>query len=447
MSAEQRSGQPASSTRPRVAVISVGDELIDGLYPDLNSPLIAREASALGLEVAGFRVVGDGIGALRDELLSLAPRVDEIIVSGGLGPTEDDRTRAEVAAAAGVELVEDPQALVEVRAWFEARQRVWAESNRVQALFPRGARVLANPVGTAPGFALRLQRAEVSCLPGPPRELERLLRDHVLPRWTALPSRAHVAVRRLHASGISEAALGERIREWMLPTPGRRCGITARKGIHTIALRVEAESQESAARQLVRWEGEARERLRDVLFGADGQTLQEVLVAALVARGLHVATAESCTGGLIARAITDVAGSSAAFGWGWVSYANEAKMGALGVRAEVLERHGAVSAEVALELAEGARRRSGAGLAIATTGVAGPTGGSAEKPVGLVWFAISFGAETRAYRRAWPPLGRSLIRDIASREALFLALRTVEGHAPEAQAARPFAPERGGFEA
>lgn len=443
MGTAQGSADGGGAERSRVAVISVGDELIDGLYPDLNSPLVAREASALGLDVHGFRVVGDGVGALRDELLALAPFVDEIVISGGLGPTEDDRTRAEVAAAAGVELLEDEQALADVRAWFEARQRVWTESNRVQALFPRGARVLQNPVGTAPGFALRLGRAELSCLPGPPRELERLLRDHVIPRWRALPGRAQVAVRRLHASGISEAALGERIRDWMRPTPGRRCGITARKGIHTITLRVEAASAEDAAQQLVRWEGEARERLRDVLFGADGVTLQEALVAALAARGLHVATAESCTGGSIARAITDVAGSSAVFGWGWVAYANAAKSALLGVSKVELEEHGAVSAEVALDLAEGARRRSGAGLALATTGIAGPSGGTPEKPVGLVWFGISFGGTTRAYRRAWPPLGRALLRDIAAREALFLALRTIEGHAPESQAERAFGAEGG----
>lgn len=424
--------------RPRVAVISVGDELIDGLYPDLNAPHIAREASALGLEVIGCRVVGDGVGALQAEVEDLAARVDFLVISGGLGPTEDDRTRAELAAAASEALVEDEAALSEVRAWFDARGRVWVESNRVQALFPRSASVLRNAIGTAPGFAVRIQRALVLCLPGPPRELDVMLREHVLPRWTALAERSQVATRRLHASGISEAALGERIRDWMLPHADRRCGITARKGIYTVTLRVEAQTRVAADEALASWEAEARTRLADVLFGSDGQSLQAAFVDLLRKRNLHVATAESCTGGLIARAITDVPGASDVFGYGWVCYANAAKTAMVDVDSSVLGAHGAVSAEVALALAAGARRRSGAELSIATTGIAGPDGGSEAKPVGLVWFGISFGSETRAYRRVWPPLGRTLIRDIASREALFLALRLLDGRAPEPSCSVPF---------
>jgi nicotinamide-nucleotide amidase len=342
------------------------------------------------------------------------------VVSGGLGPTLDDLTRHALAAAAGVELVEDQAALEALRGWFRARGRPWAESNRRQALFPRGAELLPNALGSAPGFLLRSGRALVAALPGPPREMQRVFEDELRPRLLgALPPRPARAQARFHLFGLPEAAFADRCGAWMARDADPLLGVTAHSGVLSAQL---ASSDEARVRARA---AEFRERFREWIFSEESGDLARVLGELLLARGITVATAESCTGGLLAQRLTQLPGISAVFGFGFVSYADAAKRELLGVEPALLERHGAVSLPVAEALARGAAQRSGARLAVSITGIAGPGGGSAEKPVGLVCFATSFDGLVQSTERRFAVRGRDLIREFAAQTALDLARRRV----------------------
>lgn len=411
---------------PLLAVLATGDELAHGRAVDTNSAAIARRFVERGWRVARLVVLGDDETALVSQLLELARDCDAIVITGGLGPTLDDVTRHAVARAAGVELVRDEAVLQWLRELFAARQRPFVAANERQALFPRGAEVLANARGTAPGFHLRLSRARVFALPGPPREMLPMLETLVLPRLEREVRRALVLARRsLHLFGLTESAFAEGCGAWMARDAQPLVGVTAHEGVltATVVARGHSDAQARAA---------ADERVRDLeqrfgehVFSHAEPDLARVLAAELVARRLSIALAESCTGGLLAARLTSVPGISAVFSAGWVTYANAAKQRELGVPEELLERHGAVSAEVARAMAEGAARRARARLSIAITGIAGPDGGTPEKPVGLVWLAVSLDGRTRCEERRFVVPDRELVRAFAVNTALDLARRAV----------------------
>jgi nicotinamide-nucleotide amidase len=413
------------SAHVRASLIAVGDELLAGAQTDTNSAWMARELAQHGLAVESIEIAGDDEPLIAEAVLRALERSELVLVGGGLGPTLDDVTRHGIARALGRELVESAEALAEVRVWFERRGVAMSDTNRRQALFPRGAHVLRNRAGTAPAFVVEHEGRAVVALPGPPRELAVVWREELLPwlhsrGWT----RAPLAERRFYLFGIPESTFAERVGPWMARDADPRMGCTVRDGTLTAALRARDGSSGSLA-ALERRADEFRARFEREIYSETEWELEHILAGVLVARGITISAAESCTGGLAQELLTRVPGISHVFAQGWVTYSDEAKERMLGVQRELLRAHGAVSREVAEAMARGAARASGSALAFSITGIAGPEGGSAEKPVGLVWFATVFEGDVQSCERRLPPVDRDSIRRVAARTALFLAWKRV----------------------
>ncbi len=421
----------ATSREMRVAIVGTGDELLEGRHVDTNSAEIARALIEVGLEPARFTVLGDDEDGLVHTLLELSSTCGAIVITGGLGPTLDDVTRHAAARAAGVELVRDESVLAGLRDLFARRGRPFAASNERQALFPRGADVLPNANGTAAGFALEVGGALVCALPGPPREMRPMLHELVLPR---ILERAAISTcierRAFHLFGTSEGAFADEAGAWMARDANPIVGVTASGGRLTVSVRASASLRAEAIALAERRADEVRERFGVWIFSEDEPDLARVLGRELVQHGLTVSLAESCTGGLAAERLTRVPGISAVFEYGFVTYANRAKTDLLGVDAALIAEHGAVSSAVAAAMARGAAARSGARFAASITGIAGPVGGSAEKPVGLVWLGISADGVVTTTERRFLDLGRDLVREFAANAAFDLLLRAVRASTP-----------------
>jgi competence/damage-inducible protein CinA-like protein len=406
-------------------VVSTGDELVRGRTEDTNTAEIARALLDEGVEVLGAEVVGDDAAALEAVFRRALAAAETVVVSGGLGPTEDDCTRAAAAAAGGVALERVPELEAALRARFTGRGMRMPESNLLQADRPVGAETLPNRLGTAPGFAMRVGGATLYALPGPPMEMRAVLAEEVLPRLRALlPSpRRVVRTRTIETFGEREAAVGEALRDLM--ARGRRpsVGTTATRGVIRVVVHAEGPEADVEA-VLASDEAEIRRRLGAIVYGADGVTLAEVVGRSLLASRTTIAVAESCTGGLVGASLTEVPGISAVFAGGVIAYANEVKVRELGVDAALLARVGAVSEEVARAMASGVRSRFATDLGLAITGIAGPDGGTPEKPVGTVHLALDLRG-TVVHRRAVLPGDRSLVREIAAKAALDLVRRTL----------------------
>ncbi len=413
-------------TRPRAVFVVTGSELVRGERADLNGPFLAREALSLGLEPARIIVVGDGEAEL-EEAIRLGLEADLCVTSGGLGPTHDDRTAEIVARAAGVELELREELREEIgavsRAIAERLRRPYADFEtgvRKQATLPVGA-ISLGLAGTAPGFVLRgAQGTVVVVLPGPPPELQRLwpraLETEPVRRVLA---RAKPPQRRtLRFFGASESAIARALAE----AGGERDGVEATICARDFEIHVDLvvpPGSEAAADEL---EAALVEPVERYLFARDERSVEELVLDLCRERGLTLATAESCTGGLVAARLTSVPGSSDVFRGGIVAYADDVKQAELGVPAETLATYGAVSAETALAMAEGARERLGVDVAVAVTGVAGPGGGTPEKPVGLVHYA-AVGPDGSATREFNVPGDRAAIRSRSAVMALHLVRR------------------------
>ncbi len=411
----------------RAEVIASGDELLHGGALDTNSRWIAAQLEAMGAQVRRFTVVGDDPDGLRLALLEASGRAEVVVLTGGLGPTLDDRTREVAAELAQVPLRFHEDSWRHIQDWLQRRRRPVPDSNRRQAMVPATAQVLANPVGTAPGFRLPLGKAQVFALPGVPREMQAMLVDHVLPFVRTLPDCRPSAAHYLRVVGPSEALLGERLETWMAPGRDPAVGITASYGMLTV--RVVATGRDLAAAQAAcaLTTAELRPAVAEWVV-AEGTDDLEVLVGkALLAAGRSLALAESCTGGLLASRLTDVPGISAVFRGGLVTYADVAKQELLGVPADLLAAHGAVSEPVAAAMAFGAAQRLGADLALGITGIAGPDGGTPDKPVGMVCFGLFDRGTSRAWTLRIAPLGREFVRERAVVEGLVALLRACPG--------------------
>jgi nicotinamide-nucleotide amidase len=422
-------GAPVAS--PRARLLAIGDELTHGHLVDTNSPWLARELESVGIVVDGGATVGDDLALLTAAIRDACAAADVVVATGGLGPTEDDRTRHAAAAAAGVDLVHDEVSWQQILGWFAQHGRDVPESNRRQALVPVGAFAMPNAFGTAPGFRIRIGRGWFFAMPGVPREMRGMTETFVLPLLRdVLGATGVVHSHWVHLLGPREADAGERIADLMRMRGATRVGITAHNGLLTVRIAVVADVPEVARAEAERVAAEVRLRFADVIVHEGQQTLAAAVVDCLRERGLRLAVAESCTGGRLASALTDVGGSSDVFDAGFVTYANHAKSALLGVPTDTIERHGAVSAEVAAAMAEGAASRSGATFAVSITGVAGPSGGTDEKPVGTVWFATTFRGATRTWKRRFPDLGRAFVRERACLEALAAILRELRADPP-----------------
>jgi nicotinamide-nucleotide amidase len=388
---------------PAVAwVLTIGDELLRGEIVDSNKSFLSERLLQLDIETTRHVTVADDAAEIAAQLRAAAEHARVVLISGGLGPTRDDITTAVVAETFGRPLRRRPEEVERIRAFFESVGREMAENNAKQADFPEGAEVLPNPLGTAPGFMLEAKGALFFCMPGVPRELYRMVDEEVLPRIRAnsrvgTPDGVSRALL-LRTFGLGESALDRDLSD--LSDAGRGVLLGFRTQFPDNLVRVVARGADDAAARarLDEAVAEVKRRLGPLVVG-EGDAPMEHVVGRLLIDGKHtVAIAESCTGGLIASLLTDVPGSSGYLLEGVVAYSNEAKMRELGVSAEDLDAHGAVSEPVACQMARGIRERAGARYGVATTGVAGPDGGSEEKPVGTVYVALADEREVTARR-------------------------------------------------
>jgi len=401
----------------RLETISTGDELVRGRSVDTNAPWIAGQAAKYGVLREFHTTIGDDPDALADAFRRAAGRAEVVVVTGGLGPTEDDHTRASAAAAAGVELVEHPELVTWIKERFAARGIKLLPKNLVQALIPDGAEVLPNPLGTAPGFRLEIHGASLFFLSGVPREMEVMFDAGIRPFLAERgPGGAYDSV---VSFGKPEAWVDEKTKD-LGARDDLSVGITAVFG--TIKLTFQATGPDADER-VARAVATATERLGDLVL--EGPTLAAAAGHLLGERGLTLATAESCTGGLVGKRLTDVPGISESYLGGVVAYANEVKRELLGVPEAVLAEHGAVSEATARAMAVGARRALGADIAVSITGVAGPGGGTEEKPVGLVWFGFAGPDGSEALSRHLPG-DREFVRHYAANVALQLVRRRLQ---------------------
>ncbi len=403
------------------ALVSVGDELLAGAHPDLNAPWLAERLASCAIAVRSMHVAADDEEEIAAAVRAGLATSGLVIVTGGLGPTLDDVTRHGVARALGRELFESEEAVRELARWFEARGVAMAPANRRQALFPVGALPVKNRVGTAPGFRYAEGGREVIVLPGPPREMQVVFEEEILPGLRRAEERLE---QRFHLFGLPESTFAESVGDWMERDAEPRMGCTVKKGILSVVIRARGSTRETRLAFEERTTA-FRARFAEHLFSEAEPELERLLARALFETSTTVALAESCTGGLATALLARVPGISAVLREGFVPYSNEAKCARLGVAPELIERHGAVSGEVAAALARGAARASGATLGLSVTGIAGPGGGSPEKPVGLVWFGLSMADDVRTVERRFPPTDRDWIRSIAARTLLWLGWRRV----------------------
>jgi len=370
------------------AVLSIGTELTRGELTNSNAAWLGAELTALGFEVTEHAVVDDDRGRIVDALKRLALRARVVVSTGGLGPTTDDVTTEAVATALGAPLARDAASLDHIRRRVERAGRTMTASNAKQADFPAGADILPNPIGTAPGFGVRIGECVAFFLPGVPREMTRMFEEQVAPRVRALASN-NLFQSRLRTFGLPESVLGEKLAGVEQSYSGTTIGYRAHFPEIEVKVLARAASH-SAARDLCeRATTEVRARLGAYVYGDANDSFAGVVGRALRARGWTLAIAESCTGGLVGHMLTRDPGASDFLLLDAVTYANSAKSRILGVDEETIRWHGAVSPEVAGAMAEGARRVSGADVALSLTGIAGPSGGSDAKPVGTVYIALS----------------------------------------------------------
>ena len=406
----------------KAEIIAVGSELLTPDRVDTNSLFLTAQLNRLGIEVTRKTVVGDELSALRGAFADAIERADLVISSGGLGPTEDDRTREAVADLLGRKLARDPAVMSHIEARFRQLGRAMAEVNARQAMVPEGATVLENERGTAPGLWLESRGRIMVLLPGPPHELKAMFSARVEPRLARLSVGVRLFARELRIAGMGESDVDQRIAPIYTRYSEVQTTILTAPGEIQVHLRAWSADPAATERTLQQIQESIVLALGEAVFTIAGESIEEVVGRELMLHQATIATAESCTGGLLAERLTRISGSSAYFLGGVVSYSNTLKSAWVDVPAEIIESRGAVSAEVAVALADGIRRRTGATLGVGITGVAGPTGGTPEKPVGTVHVAIADASGSKE-RGVLFPGDRDRIRWQASQTALDLVRR------------------------
>jgi nicotinamide-nucleotide amidase len=405
----------------RAVLLNTGTELLAGDVHDTHLAFIAPEIFTLGLRIEERRTVGDG-AAIGETLKELFLRAEIIFVTGGLGPTSDDITRDVVAELLGLELRDDPELLASLKERLHVRGIRWVSSIARQAQVPEGAQILANEKGSASGLYLRaninpkIPSPHIFLLPGPPRELQPMFRASAMPILRSIVKGPLPVERRFYKIAVmGESVIEEKIGKKILSISGVELGYCARPGEVDVRIIGEPKSL-SLADEIVRGE------LGDAIFTSNDDTLEQVLVGLLTKKRQTLATAESCTGGLLANRITNVPGASAVLLAGYICYANETKIDVLRIDPKLIERRGAVSEEVARAMAEGARERAGSTYALATTGIAGPDGGSKEKPAGTVYVALADPSETKV-RKLFFPSDRETFKQLVAQFAFEMLRR------------------------
>lgn len=404
-------------------IIAVGTELLLGEIVNTDAQAISQGLAELGINVYFETVCGDNPERLRSVLEIAKSRADIIVTTGGLGPTADDLTKETIAAAFGKQLELHQPSMDRLLQHFKGR--TMTPNNEKQAWLPQGCFVLDNDWGTAPGCAFEAEGCVVVMLPGPPSECVNMFRQRAMP-YLAKLSGGTICSRYIRVFGMGESEMESKLTHQMQTWRNPTAAPYAKEGECLVRVTAMAETEEKARAMTEPALEELRAILGDVVYGVDVDSLEQVVVQEMTARGLTLAAAESCTGGLLGKRVTDIPGASACFLGGVVSYSNQAKQDLLGVKKETLEQFGAVSEQVACQMAEGVRRAMGADVGVSTTGVAGP-GGSEQKPAGLVYIGLSTKEGTRAVRILKPNQSRDRVRRLASSTALDLIRRYVQG--------------------
>ena len=413
-------------------IICVGTELLLGDILNTNTRFLSKELASIGINVYHQSVVGDNYERLSESLKLALSRADIVITSGGLGPTYDDITKETVCEIMGSELVMDEDVKNTIIGFFQRMGRKMTDNNLKQALVPSDGVALHNENGTAPGIMINKNNKLVFMLPGPPRELEALYKKKVYPILASLDSGSILLSKNINIFGMGESAVEDALKDIMKTSLNPTVAPYAKDG--EVLLRVTASAKDKEAAELLVDEAiaDVNTIVGDYIYGIDGESLQNVLVKRFSEKGLTISTAESCTGGLVSKRITEIPGSSSVFGCGVCSYSNETKMNVLKVKKETLEKFGAVSAQTAEEMASGVLALSGSDVSVAITGIAGPDGGTEEKPVGLVYISAKYKDKTITERFVF---GRSknereYIRFLASSWALAMALKITDNFTP-----------------
>jgi nicotinamide-nucleotide amidase len=395
----------------KAELLATGDEIRTGALVDSNSAYLAEHLEHHGVSVVRHSSVGDDLDDLTAVIKEIGARADIAVVTGGLGPTVDDRSAEAAARAAGVELVHDDQALANVEAFFKQLGRPFSESNRKQALIPRGAQCLPNAVGTAPGFALAVGRCTFFFLPGVPHEMKKMFSEQVLAKVDALRGAqcCHHQTRTLSTFGLPESVVGEKVAGVESVFPGVALGLRAKFPEIQVKLYHQDRSRQAGIDLLESAAQWVSRQLGDHIFSVEGAPMAAEVGKLLASGKATLAVAESCTGGLVANWLTNTPGSSDYFLLSAVTYDNQAKVNLLGVSQETLNQCGAVHEKVAAQMARGVRKAGGADYGLATTGIAGPGGGSPQKPVGTVCIAAA-SAEATVTRRLCFSFGQRLMK-------------------------------------
>ncbi len=402
------------------AIISIGNELLNGHTVNTNSTWLCGRLLTVSIPVIYNCDIGDDIEEIKNAIEYASGKADIILITGGLGPTDDDLTRNGIAKFLNVELDYHPEIEEKIKKFFAARNYPMPEKNKVQAYLPAGAGEIENNLGTAPGIFYENGKKIIAAMPGVPSEMKQIFDESILPRLKEISGGEFLVVRKIRCIGAGESTIAEMLGDSMNRDRNPLINCTVDYGIITLHIVAKAKDKKTAEKMAQADVEKLCGILGRLVYGLDEQTLAEVIGKKLLEKKKTLATAESCTGGLIAKMITDVAGSSGYFTYGWITYSNEAKISELGVEKSLIEQFGAVSGQVAEAMAVGARKKAGSDYAIAVTGIAGPDGGTKKKPVGLVYISIADekGLDTEQF--LFGPRNRDFIRLRTCQNALNL---------------------------
>ena len=400
----------------RASIVSIGNELLSGQTVNSNAAYLSAELLSTGIPVVSAYVIADEIDAIVRAFDLARADADVVIATGGLGPTDDDLTRQALAKFLGVELELRDEILEKIENFFVSRNRQMPARNKIQACIPAGAKALAN-IGTAPGIMAESQGKCFFALPGVPSEMKRMLAESVLPELRPFADGQAVVVQKLNCYGAGESTIAELIGPIMQRGRNPLINCTVSSGVITLHIVATAEDEKTARQMAQRDEKTLRGILGELIFGPAEQSLARVVGEELTRRKRTITVAESCTGGLLAKMLTDIPGATGYFRCGWIAYSNEAKISELGVPAGQIAEYGAVSEQVAESMARGARKRADTDFAIGITGIAGPAGGTEQKPIGLVYISVDSERENQTTRHIFSH-DRQAIRLRAAQTAL-----------------------------
>ncbi|MFZ2148923.1 MAG: competence/damage-inducible protein A [Sedimentisphaerales bacterium] len=401
----------------KASILSIGNELLSGQTVDTNTTYLCNELLSISIPVVSSYTIGDNMGAIVRALNLAVTDADIVLATGGLGPTDDDLTRQGFAEFLGTELQLQSELLDKIQNFFSRRNLPMSDKNKIQAYIPAGAKAIENTLGTAPGIMAEAKGKLLVALPGVPSEMKRMFTESVLPELQRFAGTQAVVVRKLKCFGTGESNIAELLGQLMQRRRNPLINCTAKHGVITLTITATAKDKDKAYQMAEKDEKSLRNKLGELVYGTEEQTLAEVVGEKLARQKMTIAAAESCTGGTLAKLLTDIPGASRYFTHGWVTYSNTAKTGELGVPVDLIEKYGAVSEQVAEAMAHGARKKAQTDFAIGITGIAGPSGGTEQKPAGLVYISIDSdnGCDTKCYLFSH---GRRFIRLRAAKTAL-----------------------------